>query len=88
MKNTKMRNTFRIVLHNPFMQMLYIANRERNRYYIYNEFVNNTLLYFKQVNRRVGLSPGKHTKSFAIFETHSHGKDKLLHEQKKQREEE
>lgn len=62
MKNTKMRNTFRIVLHNPFMQILYIANRERNRYYIYNEFVNNTISYFKQVNRRVGLSPGKHTK--------------------------
>lgn len=79
MKNTKMRNTFRIVLHNPFMQILYIANRERNRYYIYNEFVNNTISYFKQVNRRVGLSPGK------LFETHSHGKDKLLHEQKKQR---
>lgn len=67
MKNTKMRNTFRIVLHNPVMQILYIANRERNRYYIYNEFVNNTISYFKQVNRRVGLSQGKHTKKFCYF---------------------
>lgn len=66
MKNTKMRNTFRIVLHNPVMQILYIANRKRNRYYIYNEFVHNTISYFKQVNRRVGLSPGKHTKKILL----------------------
>lgn len=50
---------------------------------------NTGQTYVVEVNRRVGLSPGKHTKKFCYLrDSQSRKRQAILHEQKKQREEE